>query len=287
MKKIKSLFFCLTFIGAVVLMSFATVKTDKKEDILNLKAIEKSVALLKGSLYAGKYEVSNVLYRAFISSLIKKNKTDVLKLAIVDSLNWRDKLAYNEPYVEYYFRHPAYDNYPVVNVSYDGANLFCQWLTDEYNAYPKRKFKKVIFRLPTEKEWEIAAKGGLDLNDYSWGNRLYQNGHYMCNFKQIGDESIKYDSITKKMIIEYAGNPGMIGSLNDNADITAPVDSYFPNALGIYNMCGNVAEMVKEKGVSRGGGWKDVGGDVKISSIKHYSKSATDIGFRYFMEVIE
>jgi len=286
MKKIKTLFLCFATLTAIVLMSFAADKANK-DDSINLKDIEKSVVLIKGNLYAGKYEVSNVLYRVFIKSLIKNNKTDLLKTAQVDSLNWRDKLAYNEPYVAYYFRHPAYDNYPVVNISFEGANLFCKWLTDEYNAYPKRKFKKVIFRLPTEIEWEMAAKGGIEYNEYACGNRLCQNGHYICNFRKMGDESIKYDTIKKQLVVEYAGNSGIAGSLNDAANITAPVDSYFPNDFGIYNICGNVAEMVKEKGISRGGGWKDVGGDVKISSRAHYTKSATDLGFRYFMEIVE
>ena len=267
-------------------MSFIADK-EKKEEAFNIKNIEKSVVPLKGNLYAGKFEVSNVLYRAFIKSLIENNKTDLLKTAQVDSLNWRDKLAYNEPYVAFYFRHPAYDNYPVVNVSYEGAVLFCEWLTKEYNAYPKRKYKKVIFRLPTESEWEKAAKGGLEMNEYAWGNRLFQCNHYMCNFRPMGDESIKYDTIKKQLVVVYAGNPGMVGSINDAADITSPVDAYWPNDYGIYNICGNAAEMVSEKGVSRGGGWKDVGGDVTIASKKHYTKSATDLGFRYFMEVVE
>jgi formylglycine-generating enzyme required for sulfatase activity len=80
---------------------------------------------------------------------------------------------------------------------------------------------------------------------------------------------------------------GIAGTLYDAADITAPVNSYWPNKFGLYNVCGNVAEMVSEKGISRGGGWKNAGGDVKIESKRNYTKSATDLGFRYFMEIIE
>jgi formylglycine-generating enzyme required for sulfatase activity len=220
-----------------------------------------------------------------------KNKTELYKIAMIDSLNWRDKLAYNEPFVELYFRHPAYANYPLVNVSYEGANLFCQWLTDEYNSNPKRKYKKVIFRLPTQLEWEMASIGGGYSSSYPWGFGLIQNGQYMCNFKHYGDESIIYDSITKKAIIDpncYHGeNIGIAGNLHDAVDITATVNSYWPNKYGLYNVCGNVAEMVSDKGISRGGGWKNVGGDVKIQSKSYYSKSAIDVGFRYFMEIIE
>ncbi|HNX08312.1 MAG TPA: SUMF1/EgtB/PvdO family nonheme iron enzyme, partial [Bacteroidales bacterium] len=68
---------------------------------------------------------------------------------------------------------------------------------------------------------------------------------------------------------------------------TAPVKSYLPNKFGLYNVCGNVAEMIAEKGKTRGGGWRDSGWDVRIDAVGNYGKSATDIGFRYFMKVIE
>ncbi|NVO02775.1 MAG: SUMF1/EgtB/PvdO family nonheme iron enzyme [Bacteroidetes bacterium] len=284
MKKIRIFGLLLVTAGTLILMSFIT----EKNESLTLKDIEASVVKINDKLFAGKYEVSNSLYAEFLHNLKVKNQTELYSIALIDSLNWRDKLAYNEPLVEFYFRHQAYKNYPLVNVSYEGANLFCQWLTEEYNSNPKRKYKKVLFRLPTQLEWENAAKGGLNLCDYAWGNKLFENDHYMCNFRRYGDENIRYDSINKTMIVESGGDRmGMVGTLNDAADITAPVNSYWPNKFGLFNVCGNVAEMVSEKGISRGGGWKNAGGDVRIESKGHYSKSATDVGFRYFMEIIE
>jgi formylglycine-generating enzyme required for sulfatase activity len=205
---------------------------------------------------------------------------------MVDSVNWRDKLAYNEPYVDYYYHHPAYANYPVVNISYDATKLFCQWLTDWYNADAKRKYKKVIFRLPSESEWVMAAQGGNKMNIYSWGMRLMQDCKWQGNFRGIGDECLKYDTIKKQIIVDRNAY-GIAGELNDAADITAPVDAYKPNAFGIYNTCGNVAEMISEKDIACGGGWKSLGGDIRIDSRIRFAKSASDIGFRYFMEVIE
>jgi formylglycine-generating enzyme required for sulfatase activity len=284
MKKINLISIAVAVIG-LFLMSFKSKPV--KEESLNCKEIDKSVVKIQEKLFAGKFEVSNLLYREFLNGLSKNNKTDLLKVAKIDSSNWTDKLSYNQPMVELYFRHPAYSNYPLVNVSYEGANLFCEWLTNEYNSNPKRKFKKVIFRLPTESEWEQAASGGLTQNEYAWGNQLMVKDHYMCNFQRMGDESIKYDTIKKQYTIEYSRNIGIAGSINDNADITAPVSAYWPNQFGIYNVCGNVSEMVKERGIARGGSWKNVGGDVKIKSKKLYTKSQTDVGFRYFMEVIE
>ena len=58
---------------------------------------------------------------------------EVYTKALPDTLVWRDKLGYNEPYVTQYLRHPAYDNYPVVGVSWTQANDFCVWRTDRVN----------------------------------------------------------------------------------------------------------------------------------------------------------
>lgn len=245
------------------------------------------VTKINDKLYAGKCEVTNLQFRDYLYHLTLNNQTEAYKQVIPDTLNWRDKKCNNEPFVELYFRHPAYQNYPVVNVSYDAAKLYCEWLTKEYNENPKRKFKKVKFRLPTVQEWEYAANGGDFQKDYPWGNSLLVDNKYMCNFIHIGDENLHYDTLTKKIVVDYKSNIGTVGLPRDYADITAPVESYYANNFGLYNMCGNVAEMVNEKGISKGGSWKNVGGDVRIKSQGHYLKSATDLGFRYFMEIVE
>jgi formylglycine-generating enzyme len=275
----------LALITAIILMSFVSNKKPKNEPI-TLKEIESSVVKLSDKLYAGKYEVSNRLYLQFQQSLQTDGKTDQLKTASLDTLNWREKLAYNEPYVGYYYRHPAYANYPAVNMSWEAANLFCQWLTDWYNADAKRKYKKVLFRLPSESEWVNAAQGGNTSNTYSWGFRLLQGCEYAGNFRRIGEESLKYDTVKKQIIVDR-DDYGIAGNLNDAAEITAPVDAYKPNAFGIYNCCGNVAEMISRKGIACGGGWKSLGGDIRIDSRMRYAKSASDVGFRYIMEIIE
>jgi formylglycine-generating enzyme required for sulfatase activity len=260
----------------------------KDDSGFSIKEIDKSVVKITDSLYAGKYEVSNLMYHYWGYDICKNNQTELMTIHLPDTLNWRDASAYNEPLVEYYFRHPAYQDYPIVNITYDAAVKYCEWLTEKYNADPKRQFKKVLFRLPTQKEWETASKGGIDLSVYAWGNSLLQNGKFMCNYKVVGDEFVKYDSLSGKLIIDSGYNSfGVAGSLNDAADIPAPVASYEPNNLGLYNVCGNAAEMVSEKGISRGGGWKSPGGDVKIASAGTYTKSANDLGFRYFMQIIE
>lgn len=270
------------------IMIHGNVSSQKKQktETLQLNDIEKSLAKVSDNLYAGKYEVSNSLYRIFEDDLKKNNKTDALKISKVDTLNWRDKLAFNEPYVDYYYRHPAYKDYPVVNISYDAAVLFCEWLTTKYNESPKRKFKKVLFRLPTSKEWTKAARCEETSIPYPWGSKLLYKSKNACNFKSFGDERITFrkDLNTYEIVKNPYSNAFEISA---SADITAPVKSYIPNKFGLYNVCGNVAEMLVEKGKTRGGGWKDTGWDVRIDAVGTYEKSATDIGFRYFMDVIE
>ena len=157
----------------------------------------------------------------------------------------------------------------------EGAELFCHWLTDEYNKDPKRKFHKVVFRLPSEAEWILAAKGGDPEASYPWKGTALQNkkGRYNCNFKRPGENEM-----------------GQPGELVDGADVTAPVLSYSPNAFGLYNMSGNVAEMLTIKGRTKGGSWLDeaefIDIDANQSEVDSDAPSPT-VGFRYFMEVLE
>lgn len=235
---------------------------------VDMKAVNKSLARVADGLYASKYEVTNKLYTTFLNSLKKYAKASLLAVAKIDTLKWLDRQSYNAPYADYYHAHAAYQNYPVVNISYEGAKLFCDWLTDQYNTDPDRKFKKVRFRLPSEEEWIIAAQAG-NSGAYSWkGKEIDDNGSTTCNFKR---ESNILNSKDK-----YTG------------DITTPVNAYSKNGFGIYNMCGNVAEMIDEKGIVKGGSWRDGPEFLKIESYHKYDgKPQAHIGFRYFMEIIE
>jgi gliding motility-associated lipoprotein GldK len=122
-----------------------------------------------------------------------------------------------------YFWHPKYDDYPVVGVNWKQAKAFCKWRTEWLNRYWEAIGQPITeeFRLPTEFEWEYAARGGRDNNMYPWGGPYTRNskGCFLANFKpNRGD---------------YMGDGGMY-----------PVrsDAYFPNDYGLYNMAGNVAE---------------------------------------------
>ena len=87
------------------------------------------------SFYMDESEVANVDYREYLYwlSRVYVSFPEVHQKALPDTLCWRDPLAYNEPYVEYYFRHPSYNDYPVVGVTWLQANDFCAWRTDRVN----------------------------------------------------------------------------------------------------------------------------------------------------------
>lgn len=226
-----------------------------------------------------------------------KSKTDTRKnfikveqkLIYPDTTVWIKDFAYsyNEPMHNDYFWHQAYGDYPVVGVSWEQAKAFCAWRTLYKNAYiKKRKGRDQInsFRLPTEAEWEYAARGGLQSATYPWGGPYAKNEKncFLANFKpNRGD---------------YAA---------DGALYTMEAKSYDSNGYNLYNMAGNVAEWTdssydpgayeylstmnpnvsdstNKRKVTRGGSWKDVVYFLQVSTRDYeYADSARSyIGFR-------
>ena len=119
---------------------------------------EKSFVALDASEHMGKFEVTNKEYRLFLNNLKKQKNYDLYVKCMVDTNKWNTVFptAFHDPLTNMYACHPAYDNYPVVNISYEGAVAYCKWLTEQFNQQnPEGKY--VSFRLPTEQEWRYAA----------------------------------------------------------------------------------------------------------------------------------
>lgn len=227
------------------------------------------------------------------SSFIMKESTPVYP----DTLVWmRDyTFAYNEPLTAKYFSHVAYDEYPVVGVTWEQAKAFCNWRTKQLNDYQDMiKMPTVMdYRLPTEVEWEYAARGGHQMTLYPWGSYYTRNdeGRFVANFKP------------------HRGN---YVSDNQNNVTTSRVANFMPNSYGLYDMAGNVAEWTtnafNESGyeymndfspdfqynarpedapamkrkVIRGGSWKDIAYFTQVStrSFEYQDSAKSYIGFR-------
>jgi len=230
----------------------------------------KHMAQLNDSVFISKTEVSNHQYNEFLVYEFLRNHNDVVEASKRNPELWNEPNQHNQPFVEYYSSHPAYQSYPVVNISYEGAINFCKWLTQLNNT---NSDIKVTYRLPTKAEWIAAAQAGDPNAEYPWEGSDLTNkkDQARCNYKRGHSESM-----------------GVAGQLNDNADITAPVTSYWPNELGIYNMSGNVAEMIQGNERTMGGDWSHAAEYLKINGSDANADTpapAPTIGFRYVMVV--
>lgn len=201
--------------------------------------------------------------------------------------------SYNEPMANMYFWHVAYDDYPVVGVNWKQAKAFCIWRTQYRNSYlgdNGKPFEQEC-RLPTESEWEYAARGGLALSPYPWGGPYIRNsrGCFLGNFKPM------------------RGN-----YIDDGGIYSVKATSYWPNDYGLYCMAGNVAEWTSsaydesaysfihdlnpdytydakdsdppalKRKVIRGGSWKDIGYFLQTGtrSYEYQDTAKCYIGFR-------
>lgn len=268
MRKITS---CILVLG---ILSFAN-----RPAPFSAKEIKRSFGKIREHIYMSKFEVCNGDYKLFLAALSAENKNEFIA-ALPDTQVWQRFLG-GKPLTGFYFSHPAYTNYPVVGVSYENALSYCKWMTDIYNNDAHRKFAKVIFRLPTKEEWVLAANGGDDKKQYPWGTGFLRNTRNMslCSYKE--DVVLIYDSTIKK----YIAAPDAANSLR--MKVTSPVKSFYPSSFGMYNMSGNVAEMISEKGIAKGGSYDDPAWMVTIASEKKYTGPTADIGFRVVMEVLE
>ncbi len=120
----------------LVLIEGGTFTMGRVEDDLMMTNDNQPRRVTVSSFYIDETEVSNLYwleYLYWLDRIYGDSYPEILNKALPDTLVWREKLAYNEPYVEYYLRHPAYRDYPVVGVSWVQVNDFCAWRTDRVN----------------------------------------------------------------------------------------------------------------------------------------------------------
>lgn len=236
--------------------------------LLDVKSLEETMIPIAANVKMSKYETTNEAYQKFLDNALRSKQLDFYKTIVYDSTQWSKKFPQSttEPMVANYHWHPAYKNYPVVNISHEAALAYCAWLTEQYNLQRKRKYTKVLFRLPTEKEWKYAAGEGNENAKSSFPKEEVKNekGCYLANIK-TGDKTF----------------------FEDGAFFTAQVSSYVANKLGFYNMTGNVAEMIQTKGVAKGGSWYDTFEMSDFQKSTTYQNPDPGVGFRIVLEIIE
>jgi|GEM_PF-1171426 len=249
------------------------------------------------AFYMQRNEVTNLEYNTFLNDLVLQGRYEEYDKARIRTEVWNTEFPYsvNEPMERHYATHPAYDNYPVVNITAEGAELYCDWLTTETHKMYGGKGKKEKFvndlRLPADLEWEYAAKAGSDTAIYPWPGKFVRDakGTYLCNFSPLVTDSLGKTYHNFNI---------------DGAFHMAVTGSYKPNAYGLYNMAGNVAEMVwvheNSKFFStdsmridykaKGGSWFSTEKDILIESSQEFEngKHPTPlIGFRPVMTYLK
>lgn len=288
----------------LVMIEGGTFTMGQSEDDVMYDWNNRPAKVTVSSFYMDQTEVTNFHwceYLYWIGRAYGGTYPLVVKNALPDTLCWRSPLSFNEKFVDYYLRHPAYRDYPVVGVSWLQANDYCKWRTDRVNEFiliregvlkynieqqnaetfntdsyyagqysesvkknvqdldpSKRNGKKLgtrivrmedgmmlpRYRLPTEAEWEFAALGligNLEVGTENISDRRFYpwNGHWVRQ-----DDKEFTGQIRANFVRGQGDYMGVAGSLNDGADITAPVESYWPNDYGLYHMAGNVSEWV-------------------------------------------
>lgn len=240
-----------------------------------------------------KTEISNAEYRLFLNDLIVHNRMADYQVAAADSAAWTNFGNENffELMSEMYHAYSAYDDYPAVNISRDGAILYCRWLSAEIEKNDDSKSEIQSIRIPTNREWEYAASSGGKMKPYPWGGPYLTNseGCYLANFRPGRNTKTKCAVFNIAMDDFVLNDSTKWNDFNaDGGFLTVKVGSYNPNGFGIYNVAGNVAEMVSYPYNSddigaKGGDWFSNGNFLKIYGTDPFmgvSEPRSNIGFR-------
>ena len=217
------------------------------------------VQLAEGdSIYYCKYEVSNLEYRNFLRAMDAEEFWNWEEL-IYDSTRWVEefKLSYNAPMQRNYHWHPAYNDYPIVNISWEAANSYCDWLTLQYHRRKKRKYEQVRFRLPNKQEV-------LRLREHTG---IFYGSDDVSAY-EVFDFNLAFEN-------NYPA---------DGGQYTMKVHNYQQDGSGLCSIIGNVRELADD-GKAYNGSWYEL--PSQVTEPHPYAAPDPRVGFRVVMEVLE
>jgi len=248
----------------------------------------KAIVITKDTAYVNS---RGDVVRETLSRMSRGDRMDFTNTYIVnvypDVLSWMTDFANtkSEQYTEHYFTAKAYDNFPVVGVSWEAADAYCAWRSDRYLAdgnCPSDGFEN--YRLPTEAEWEFAARNGRSELDYPWYSDKTHTTQGLAHANFRASKDLK--------------------------DLVSPVATFLPNRFGLYDMAGNVAEWttttftesvdrmadeanpdfsyravladpaILKRKIIKGGSWKDAVVRSGERSVEFQDKGRSFVGFR-------
>lgn len=224
-----------------------------------------------------------------------RSRKDLISTRIVnvypDTIMWlRDfQFSYNDPKMRMYFSHPGFANYPVVGVTWDQAQAFCQWRTQLYNT--THTIGGQDYRLPTEAEWEFAARGGKSMALYPWGGNYVRDdkGCFLANFKPMrGSYTDDEGPTTMKVAMFQPNDFGLFDMAGNVAEWTSSAYSASSNQLVSdmnpsfqYSAKNSDPDVLKRKTI-KGGSWKDIAYYLQcgVKTYEYQDQSRPYIGFR-------
>lgn len=250
------------------------------------------------SFYMGSGEVTNLEYRTFLFDLLINGKKNEFLIAKPEQDLWINAggVHYFDTLSRIYFSEKRYNSFPVVNISVEGAELYCKWLNDLVNIIRQKENKTmIVVRLPNEKEWLHAANAGHSDAVYPWPSDSIQNrkNWFLANFciQKLSDKfkyPLGHPNKFDPLAYTSAGI-ALSGGVTTAHTKVATIEtwSYNPNGFYLYNVCGNVSEMVcTSEGKclkARGGNWNSSFEQLKFNHDNEFDnnvKPSPMIGFR-------
>lgn len=240
--------------------------------------------------------ITNLEYKTFLADLLVQKRNDEYLMAEVKTENWSE-----QDYPDFalnYFESEKYNDFPVVNVTYDGATLFCKWLQQEADLYAKRnktKGKELIIRMPYDEEWIFAAREGYAKIAFEKGyNTIYDETEGLVdkNFTKrallVKKRVMRVDTMyTQYTTNHYGWNENEIKDFFAKGFTyykDSPTDSIYSDRMKVLGKIGRVSEMTGQRAGSKiwltGLSWKTKEDYQKLENEFRTNLCSPFVGFR-------